>query len=397
MNIMTLCLEAGALSKLTETQPMEPSLLPDLGLISGLIGLGFAILFALMMFWVKRRKTNMSLTWMFVIVWVFGFVVYDVGMYTGNKMSLIGNAPMAMLEAFGMFLINSDVSAIHDPQHKSWVYMCCFSLAHFMAAFISMMFVIKHFGFNILAGIRMFVESVFRRKRDNTYLFWGMNSQSYCLAKDIENIAPKGDYRIIVVRASNDSETTSERNGMDRLLNFLSLRNKDLDRLIELDCLTTNSFSDLSQISVEENTDTYPDILKNNLRLRALKRIIKRKTAKQLHVFLITENYQYNIQATTNLKADRTINEFVQNKGGKVTFYCHARYNSVHRVIEDEHISENIEVRVIDSAHIAVESLKREVEFQPVSFVDINSDATVSTPFKSLVVGFGEVGFDSVR
>ena len=93
-----------------------------------------------------------------------------------------------------------------------------------------------------------------------------------------------------------------------------------------------------------------------------------------------------------------TIND-VANNGVKVVVYCHARRNSVTRVIEHTSLDKKIEVRIIDSAHLAVEELKTKdnIDLQPVSFVDIKEDATISSKFNALVIGFNEVGQDIVR
>ena len=110
----------------------------------------------------------------FCIVWATGFVVYDVGMYTGEHLSIWGNAPMAVLHAFGMFLLDSDVSAIHEPLHNNWIYMMCFSLAHLAAALVSMAFVVKHFGYNIAAGIKRFYYSRIKKQgKEKLYIYFG--------------------------------------------------------------------------------------------------------------------------------------------------------------------------------------------------------------------------------
>ena len=96
-----------------------------------------------------------------------------------------------------------------------------------------------------------------------------------------------------------------------------------------------------------------------------------------------------------NLKKDTVIKEFA--KRGKVKFYCHARYNSIHRVIEDELTEKNIEVKVVDSSHTCIELMKGNLELHPVKYVKVENDATVSSPFNALVIGFGEVGMDAVR
>ena len=336
---------------------------------------------------------NKLLTPTFVFVWLLGFIVYDVGMYTGNPWSLLGNVPMAVLHAFGIFILESDVSAIHEPFHNNWMFMFGFSMAHFLAAFVSLVFVLKYFGYNIVAAFRR--RFVWRLK-DSTYIFWGMNDATYYLAKDIKN-NPTIDknHRIVVVCTSRDLDSTTKMNGLDRLLNFLSLRNKDLDRLKELDCVTTNTYSNLACLEIDTNEkEASIDILQKELRLASLGRIIK-KTDNTLHIFFLSDDDGGNIQCVANLLRDANIQSFANR--GKVNLYCHARYNSVHRVIEDEQQHKNIEVKVVDSSHISVELLKKKPELHPVRYVDLGNDATVSSPFNSVVIGFGEVGLDAVR
>ena len=367
--------------------------------------------------WVKR-----NLTYFFIGVWLLGFIVYDIGLYpkAGKSIcevfgSLLAVAPMAVIHAFKMFILESDISAVHDDCFKNTLYMLWFSLAHFLAVLITLAFVIKHFGYNILAGIRMSWNSRFGNK-EKLFVFWGMNDATYQLANSI-NVAlePKDEkeknifkklkkffrpkeknYNIVVVRAHSDQDTTSERNGMERLFNFLSLKNKDLDRLEDLKCLTTNSFESPAILNISEDA-----LLEKQLKLRALNRMIKSNKTKEVHFFFLSDDETDNIQAVANLKRDKTLIDILPKEGSiekkKVLLYCHARYNSVHRVIEDEQLNSNMEVKVIDSSHINVELLKQKTDQLPINFVKVEDDATVSTPFNALVIGFGEVGLDSVR
>ena len=119
---------------------------------------------------------------------------------------------MAVLHAFGIFILESDVSAIHEPFHNNWMFMFGFSMAHFLAAFVSLVFVLKYFGYNIVAAFR---RRIVRGHKDSTYIFWGMNDATYYLAKDIKN-NPTIDknHRIIVVRTNSDLDSTTKMNGM---------------------------------------------------------------------------------------------------------------------------------------------------------------------------------------
>lgn len=343
------------------------------------------------------------LTPLFVVVWMLGFVVYDLGMYpdhsencVGAFWAMLGVAPMAVIHAFGMFILQSDVSAIHDGCHNNSWFMFFFSIAHLLAAFISLVFVIKHFGFNIVANfIRMVKTHLLIKNIDNLYVFWGMNDATYFLAKDILKPEHDADARIIIIRVNNNQDDTNKPIGMDRLFSFLSMSNNNLDNLQELQklgCLTTSTFGCLTDVPAGTNND----LIRRKLRLNSVAKLMKH-TKDTVHMFFLGDDESFNIQAVGNLKRDQSINDFVTNK--KIKFYCHARYNSVHRVIEDEPSHQNIEVRVVDSAHLSVEllKLKQSIHLQPVSYVDIKDNAKVSSPFNSLVVGFSEVGLDMVR
>ena len=374
---------------------------------SSLLGVILALLVGLILLFLNRRGhayrwpvSGRALTTSFIVVLLAGFVVYDVGMYISHEpLSLLTNVPMAIIHAFEMFLLHSDAAAIHAPFHENWVYMAFYSLVHLLSAMVTLVFVLKHFGYNIVAGFRMLFEAYLPGDKRETYVFWGLNDASFLLARSIREHYGRQDkdYRIIVVRTNNDSQSTSARNGMERLFNFLSLRNNDLDRLIELDCLTTSTYTDLIHLSLDDLDESgHADILHRHLDLGLLARIISRKTSGTVHLFFLTDNDNDNIQAVGNLKRDKTI-ATIPEDGKNVTLYCKARYNSVHRVIEDEQMQERLTVKVVDSSHISVEMLKQDVRLQPVSFVDVNGDGTVSSDFNALVVGFGEVGYDAVR
>lgn len=337
---------------------------------------------------------------MFCITWLFGFMVYDVGMYTGEGCSLLWNAPMAILHAFGIFFLNSDVSEIQEGFHTNTLFMACFSAAHFLGAFVSMVFVIKHFGYNVIAGFKISVASYLLGKKDITYVFWGMNNSTYHLAESIKSHHGKDkNYRTIIVRTNDDNETGGAKNGMERLFNFLSLKNKDLNRLVDLDCYTTSTFSNLSTIDSKGNNGLM-SILKKELNMILLCRLIKHKTRKELHIFFMSEDEETNIKSVANLKQDTTINEFITSAGineRKVLLYCHTLNNSIHRVVANDQLTSGIEIKVVDSSQLCVDLLKNTPELHPVNYVDIEENATVSSPFNSLVVGFGQVGVEAVR
>ena len=373
--------------------------LSTLGLYSSLTGIAAAVIMVAVLsglntsenkFW---KTFSRMLPHAFVIVWLMGFAVYDAGMYHDNPWSLVGNAPLAVLHAFGMFLLDSDISSIQSSYHESAPYMAAFSLAHFLAALVSMVFVIKHFGFNIVAAIKLFFVSRTGRGKPKLFIFWGMNDATYRLAKSINSTHDQqGLYHTVIVRTTDDDLAAAPRNGMERLFNFLSLNTDDLERLKQLNSLTTNTFTKIATLSVPPGNT----ILKE-MGLKALCRLINKKSTCEVHLFFLSDKPEANIKGVANMRRDATLQQFIVDPNHKVKFYCRARYNSVHRVIEDDCLQQRMQVRVVDTAHISVEALKESGSLQPVNYVTVEPDATVSSTFHALIVGFNEVGLDALR
>lgn len=351
----------------------------------------------------KLKGSTMRIA--FFLVWIYGFLVYDIGMCTGEPISLVTNAPLAVLYAFKIFLLDSDISEIHNAFHESWVYSLNFALAHFFAAIISTLFVIKYFGFNIRAKWSMWVESHFKTV-DETYVFWGFNDASEKLIESIqahyETSKSSETYRIILVRLNNDDDDNPEtRTGIGRIFDFLSIPTSELEKLQTIKCLTVGTYSNISNINANEDDD----VLGVSLSLRSLRQILEKRTRNKIHMLFLGENEKENIHAVSLLLKDKALKNFANSPAPdkkaeakrEVIFYCHARYNSIHRVTEDRFIAGSRRVKVIDSSHISVENLKLDKDLLPVNYVKVEKDATVSTPFNSLVIGFSEVGQDSVR
>ncbi len=372
-----------------------------------LVVLAFVGLRSLTKRYISNNGRDRILKYGFFFAWLYGFVVYDVGMCTGQYISLLTNAPMAIIYAFKIFLFDSDVSEIHEIFHKSWFYSLNFALAHFFAAVISTLFLIKYFGFNIVASFRMWLATKRKKKRE-TYVFWGFNEATVHLVESIKKeLGKSSDYRIIIVRTGkDDNEAPSERTGFARIFDFLAMPTSELERLQNLGCLTASSYSYMADVNVLSGET---DILGAKLKLRKLKKIIGKRSCGKLHLFFLSDDEKDNLHNVSVLLHDITINEYADYQGdgngtpspadGKreVLFYCLARYNSVHRVIEDQNASDSIKVKVVDSSHINVEMLKQNPKLLPVNFVNVEADGTVTSPFNALVVGFSEVGQDSVQ
>lgn len=390
-------------------------------LVLGIV-LGFvvAIVLTLILSIISKKKQfkGIGLFRPFAIVWILGFAIYDIGMSTGEPWSLLTNTPMAILHAFGMFVLESDVSALHDRFHNHGLFMFCFSSVHFAAAAISLWFVIKHFGFNIVAAIkRFFAKSQFGGSRDTTYIFWGMNNATYHLAKSINahHLNDKTSYRIIIIRSNKDVNSHNSRSGLERLFDFFSSNDQEIEKMREIEeCVFANTFVYLPELNVFSLNNSLNVF--RALGLKSVSTLIDKKTNGDVHMFFLSEDASANIKAVANLKKDCILADIMKrdtmingnvkkDENGntqkrQVKFYCHARHNSINRVIEDLDATNNAEIRIVDTSHLSIECLKRDVRYQPISFVDIDKTknyGAVLSPFTSLIVGFGETGKDALR
>lgn len=358
-------------------------------------------------FWNNRKR---HLTRSFVAVWLMGFCVYLVGTSIVADGSTLGQTfgallcqmPMAAVHAFEMFALQSDISAIHGMFHSSLLFMFFFSLAHFLAACVSTLFIIKYFGYNLIAKFKLWYATLMRRGIDELYVFWGMNEATYTLAKDIQwtyKVGKKtGSYEIVVINtAEEEEEAEKEHTAMERLFSFLSFNKEELSKLKELGCLTINVFKQLNRIKIAEDNQKM-DIISKEMDSPSLAKLIN-NTNKKVHFFLLGNNEEENIIGTTMLCRDQAI-DLYQKGGRKVQIYCHARYDSINRIIEDKYSCEGIEVKVLDSSHDSINILKSNIDYHPVNCVTIDTEdnlGTVKSAFTALVIGFGETGRDATR
>ena len=255
---------------------------------NGVISVMIYVVLMITLVGIFYKKGNVSkffgrhLSHFFIGVWTIGFLIYNIGMFPDYSnmdnmiLPMLGVAPMAIVDAFGMFIFQSDVSAIHSECHNNSWYMFFFSITHFFAAFISLLFVVRLFSFNIAAYIIRFWKTYIRvRGYENLYIFLGMNDATYYLAKDMITKGKLDNGIIVIIRIPNEKESTNAPLGIERLFSFLSLTTNNLEHLQELqellkgksqDILTVTTFGSLTNI--KESADN--DILRRELRLHSI-------------------------------------------------------------------------------------------------------------------------------
>jgi hypothetical protein len=251
----------------------------------------------------------------------------------------------------------------------------------------------------VYARIRAFYkfhkQTIIDNDHNHLYLFFGLNDPTRLLAKSIR--AKEGDRALIIIveKSPVDDE---DRGGWNSIVEMFTHKEQTFSEAEELGARVT--FTETRLCDIDKDKLSQKDIL-GEINLIKLSLFIRQLSSNiadaQLHVFFLSENEDNNIRAMSTLSEDESINFGV----GKIKqrFYCHARKNGINRAIEDIAIKRGLEVRVIDSAHLAIELLKADEANHPVHFVEIDKEnpTTVKSKFSSLVVGFDEAGQDAVR
>lgn len=361
------------------------------------------------------RWVENHLTGLFYTAWGFGFITYFVGSFVGDTpaayfTSVLSSAPMAAVYATLMFIGQSDISAVFEPMHNNPIYMAMFGLSHVFAVMVSLCFVFKHMGYHIIARYRLSRELIKQKKYKNIYIFWGVNDASLKLAEStIAHEAKTGghDNSLVVfiktpLEDDNDEEKTLR---FGRFLNFVSLKDKEQQKLEKLGCsLIISTYHKLSQLALDETTPE-EDVLVEHLKLRSLAKIIDRLSDTSdsgsndgAHFFFLGEDRDANINATLNLIKDARIRKH------QVHIYCQARHRARTEWMDHYHLlhpEEKTYIHVIDTAILSVMHLKSTVEHHPVNYVkwEDRGDSLKGVPssrFTSLVIGFNETGVEGL-
>lgn len=233
--------------------------------------------------------------------------------------------------------------------------------------------------------------------KNHLYLFFGNNEPSKLLVKDIVKKDLKA-ISIIIDEANVNDDDNDEWNGIVGLIAHKQEVFKTAEKIGAHVAIASQQLDDIDDdIASNPDFDAF-----GYLGLTRIKKLISRlcqTTNPELHIFFMGEDEELNIRNIIALAKDTTITSAAQNSGLTHRIYCHARFNGPNRVIQDVAIKKHLDIRIVDSSHIAIELLKLDKSCHPVNVVNHSEKrlATVDSPLKTLIVGFGEVGRDAFR
>lgn len=234
-------------------------------------------------------------------------------------------------------------------------------------------------------------------RKNHLYLFFNNNEPSELLIKDIVKNDPKA-VAVIIDEANLKDVDTNEWGGIISLIGHKQNVFKTAEKIGAHVTIASQQLDDIdSDIADREDFDAFGYL--GIPRIKKLIRQLSFTSGPQLHIFFMGEDEELNIRNIIALAKDTTIMKVAKDKNLYHRIYCHARYNGPNRVIQDVALKKHLDIKIVDSSHIAIELLKLDPTCHPVNVVKKSHTelASVDSTLKTLIVGFGEVGRDAFR
>ena len=358
----------------------------DVGIWS-VVFLGCLVLVIVLIVCVKGKvfkKLSKNLLQFSFGVWVIGVILYIAGFYSPN-LTFLSVIPRAIISSFKMFVVSNDLARVNENLREVEVYMILFSATHFIAAFITFMFIFRLIGFKVRSWFNIIrcKYKLLQDKNEITHLFWGVNEESLLLAEDIrKNEKTQNDIIIFIDIDKEDDDNSQKKVSFSSITNTITISNTEKERLEKIEALVDHCYNGPAYVDTSNECNIF-----KSLHLRSVGQIIER-SAKRYFYFL-SDDQNLNILGALNLKVDKKIPKsriFVLAQRYKFQEI----YENYSKINGDD-TSKKIEV--IDSSYLSVHTLINDKNNLPINFVDIDPDtAKATSPFTSLIIGFGSTG-----
>lgn len=313
-----------------------------------------------------------------IIVFGAGVVLYSCGFwYEGSKGNIVACLLRSATASMEMFVSESELIEVREACKEDVIYMLLFAVTHFLAICVSAAFIIHLLGTRLKSYV--FMRCPWSKKKE-LFVFFDLSQESLSLAKDIHRTRKSKDYQIIFVKTPME-ESHLERFSFSHILSFADNRNETIEQLTEIGAYLTYS---RKSVSIEMAENEWNETVGQNTLRHYIQRCANTEKYKT-HFFCLSPNEDNNINTAVALSK-----RYSDDK--KYSVYCRANHDSITESFA------NLNLKFIDSASLAVMELKKKVEYQPVSFVKPDTKTAVATtPFRSMIIGFGETGFEVFR
>lgn len=363
--------------------------------------------FMLFLLWPSLRRLieKLSRGWLFIlafVVWLLGVFIYTLGFYHPN-LEFASIVPRAIISSFRMFLMQNELARVDDLMRKDAVYMNTFSLTHFVAVLLSVLFIMKLIGFRMKSALDLWWFSIrgASRKGGIVNIFWGMNEASFLLAESISSNEESGkNGHIVFVNLRDVSDDCPDKKiGLSSILDVMHLNNAEISRLERLDAYVSNCHADITKVEQNPKGKVSKSLLRT-MKQKRLEKIIAK--AEKVNWFFLSDDENYNLNAALKVMKDKPL-----SSKNQLTVYVHAfngKMNDIYNhysLFNAKNEEFNAKLKLIDSSYLSVMSLKmnEDLEAQPINYVEIEEGtATVSSPsFNALIIGFNETGQEAFK
>ena len=324
------------------------------------------------------------------VIWLLGVVVYIVGFYR-DELNWLSVIPRAIISSFKMFVVTNELARVPKELQENAIYMSAFSIVHFIAAFITFLFIFKMVGYKIKSSLKMIIYKWFYAKGRVVHLFWGVNEASCLLAEDIRrNHATE---TIIFVDIDEEcDDNTQKKATLSHITNTITIKNSEIARLDAINALVDHCYNGPAALKCDNETDIF-----GILHLKNIGTIVK-KSNRSCFYFLSNDEAQ-NMVGALNMQKDKRLRYMVDNKP---IIYVHARRDANNEVFDHysqyDGDSQRMEIKIVDSAYLSIVTLKQDEASLPVNCVKIDkATGLVNSPFTSLIVGFGSTGQEAFK
>lgn len=341
-----------------------------------------ALMAVLVLSWKRISRAVMShMILSALLIWIAGTVLYGIGFaYEGSGRTLTSYLLRAMQASLGMFISDNELMEVSHHYKESPLYMALFAVAHASALFLSAIIILNTIGFRLKHFFLLLQESAGKRNKDkDTYVFWGYNEPSMCLAKDIRKSNPEA--RIIFVRSTGET-SIGERLEVTELMNASAGAARSIKMTRAIGTIDDAIVAYMPAENVE------------NARIGRLRKIFDMTT--NISFFFLSQDEALNVKLASLVYADKSLSE---NPDKNVRIYTKVTNGGKNRVLENHIVLEqqrgNRAVwKFIDPSYLSVTSLKRRFDLQPVMSLPSGGihEGAVDSQFTALVLGFGNTG-----
>lgn len=259
-----------------------------------------------------------------------------------------------------------------EPGHPWWLFL--FSLTFILSCIISVSLVIRAFN-RRRAGRKWLSDN--KKRSGNSHLFFLGGEVAHAVAQSIKKAHP--DHTCIFIGFPDPEENYMGLSIWEKIQRLFDDREEEADGLFDAIVY--------SRIPLDKTGGT--DICKK-MNLKDLEDYLKNGSCK---VYLLSDNDEDNLHCV------EILHQYLSQFEHSAEIFCRTCREGINRMYESAMANTpSMNIHLVDTAGLAIQTVKNRSELLPVNFVHkgVNADGQqegwVDSPFRSMILGFGETG-----